>query len=91
MIEKIKAIIKDTDKNYAPYYQVLPDLIRKHKFTIDLNIHIRNTSGRAVRDSAIASVCDTDCRLNPYHPYCEVVQKLTSIFKPFLQNSSIYF
>ncbi len=26
------------------------------------------STGRALRDSAIAPVCSKECRLNPYHP-----------------------
>ena len=41
------------------------------------SITIGNTSGRAVRDFAIATVCGKNCRLNPY---CEPYSRILKIY-----------
>jgi len=38
--EKIKAIIADTDKNYAPYYDVLPNLIKERGYKSGVEIGV---------------------------------------------------
>jgi len=39
-IEKIKQIIKETDKNFSPYYGVIPKLIRERKYTKGIEIGV---------------------------------------------------
>jgi len=38
--EKINDIIQDTDRNYAPYYGVLPELIKKHDYKMGIEIGV---------------------------------------------------
>ena len=61
-LEKIKAIIADTDKNYAPYYDVLPNLIRQRGYQSGIEIGVF-CGGHAKK------ILETGCNLIGIDPY----------------------
>ena len=61
-LQKIKAIIADTNKNYAPYYDVLPNLIRERGYEEGIEIGVF-CGGQAEK------IVETGCRLFGVDPY----------------------
>ena len=60
--EKINEIIKDTNKNYAPYYDVLPNLIRERNYQSGIEIGVF-CGGHAEK------ILETGCQLFGVDPY----------------------
>jgi len=61
-LQKIKAIIADTNKNYAPYYDVLPNLIKEHGYKAGIEIGVF-CGGHAKK------ILETGCGLIGIDPY----------------------
>lgn len=72
-IQKIKEIILDTDKNFSPYYEVIPKLIRERKYSKGIEIGVF-CGGHA------ESILKTDLKLlvgiDPYKLYDPGMPKL---------------
>ena len=62
--EKINAIIEDTNKNYAPYYDVLPNLIRERNYQSGIEIGVF-CGGHAQK------ILETGCELIGIDPYMD--------------------
>ena len=62
--EKINAIIEDTNKNYAPYYDVLPNLIRERNYQSGIEIGVF-CGGHAEK------ILETGCELIGIDPYMD--------------------
>ena len=62
--EKINAIIEDTNKNYAPYYDVLPNLIRERNYQSGIEIGVF-CGGHAEK------ILETGCQLIGIDPYMD--------------------
>jgi hypothetical protein len=65
-IQKIYDIIADTDKNYAPYYKVLPELIKQNDYKIGIEIGVFcGGHAKAIVDAGVDMLIGID----PYKQY----------------------
>jgi hypothetical protein len=74
-IEKIKDIIQDTDKNFAPYYDVLPNLIKERNYRTGIEIGVF-CGGHAER--IINTGLDMLFGIDPYKMYEPGMPRLDS-------------
>lgn len=65
--EKIQSIINDTDKNYSPYYNFLPKLIKERKYKRGIEIGV--FAGGHVKSILDKTILDLLIGVDPYMMY----------------------